>query len=515
MEVKNLSIGKIEQYDQLLYSIFEFLDRNLEQRLLLYQVCKSWKNKLDNPLFYKLLFLKFKNQTNINNDEINFISNLEYLQYLKFSNTTIPDAGVKYLSKLTHLKYLYLNICNSITNIGLSYLFHLTSLETLHIDSEQFTDEGLVYLSHLTNLKELNINFPITGSGLRYLFILENLESLSLNGENFMDENLEYLLKFPKLKNLKLQLYEGNTYALKEISNLRQLEHLELIHCFDKTPLDSLSNLTNLRRLTLYYCNNVNDSEQNWSRFLLQLKSLTELNVLCNATLGTLFNLEYLTNNIEKLTINGFQVNNLDYLKYLSLSISRIDSKIILDLSNCYQLQFLTLKSTYGNGSIFLNFDNMINLTHILLDNKIDITNLVVNFHRLVNLREVSLYGDQVTNEILNKMEVLNLEKLELSSCRYITDFDLCKLLDHNRKLTFLSLFNCELLTEKIFTIISKLTNLRSLELVVIKNLTKNFITFLTNLTQLRRLTYPNTTNIEVEEIKRIFPHIKKIDSWM
>ncbi len=123
------------------------------------------------------------------------------LQSLGLSHTSITDAGLEHVAKLTGLQVLWLD-GTSITDAGLAHVAKLTtSLQELGLSGTSITDAGLAHVSRLTSLRWLRLNgTSITDAGLEHVANLTRLQELRLEGTSITDAGVAALKKeLPRL----------------------------------------------------------------------------------------------------------------------------------------------------------------------------------------------------------------------------------------------------------------------------------------------------------------------------
>ncbi|MGO8753298.1 MAG: leucine-rich repeat domain-containing protein [Thermoguttaceae bacterium] len=107
--------------------------------------------------------------------------------------TKVGDAGLKPLTGLTELRFLFLQN-TKVTDAGLEHLKGLTRLVTLYVGETKVTDAGLEHLKGLTRLVTLYVGeTTVTDAGLEYLKGLTRLRGLSLESTKVTDEGVRKL----------------------------------------------------------------------------------------------------------------------------------------------------------------------------------------------------------------------------------------------------------------------------------------------------------------------------------
>jgi len=508
---------KILEQDYVLYSIFDFLDKNFQQWIILIQISKVLRQILMKHIFHKLPHFVFRENTSITHDVLNFINRFPGLKYLDVSYTDIQDDGLKEISKLTYLKQLHLLICKHLTNNGLIYLWDLTNLEKLSLDTydndnpHQTKDDELIYLVNLTKLNKLKYTTISTGFGLRYLTNLTNLTHLNLNCYKFTKQGFSLLSKLPSLNTLEITDLDDSTINFTEpISNIKTLENLKISYISIQDL--SLTYLTNIKTLILNNCSS-------FTKLPSELQKLKELQLINKRyTIEPISGLQYL-NQLEKLIIKGydpsdihhiFNMKNLEYLEILNNTTYDLNLNYISCLTN---LKYFIMETKLNYRGPKLNILNLSPLT------KLDTININSNY--ILDLSDLklltwikniylSLFTDiiapELTDNDLNKIYGLKIRELEIINCSKITDTGIKNLLNNNLELKLLKIYRCCLLTENILPHIKQLSSLNTLHLHHLNELTPNWYTYLTKLRHLTDLRYPNSFNTHLENITRLFP---------
>jgi hypothetical protein len=142
---------------------------------------------------------------------------LETLEILDLSDTAVTDAGLAHLNGLAGLRVVYLTGVR-ITNAGLAQLKEMKNLETLNLARTQVTDAGLIHLAGLKRLKRLDLTgLAATDMGLASLRGLIGLERLVLSDTKVTDAGLRHLHGLTKLRRLDLFGVEVTAAGLAEL----------------------------------------------------------------------------------------------------------------------------------------------------------------------------------------------------------------------------------------------------------------------------------------------------------
>lgn len=244
------------------------------------------------------------------------LANLEHLEKLVINSSgsaaAATDRGLSYISVLPRLRSLDIE-WRGMTNVGLSYLAKMTTLEHLSFGSESagVTVGGVNALNNLTNLKqlmprsiardeanldlsaltELEVLFAvikdpgltrrqtaIRNDDLSWIGNLRNLTYLSVGNSPFLtDEGLAPVAELTNLERLFIggeRIGDGGLAHLQELNSLYQLG---VSGNFTDRGLQQLDGLTNIRYLTIESKRGV--SYLTRERFQRNLPNLYSLNV--------------------------------------------------------------------------------------------------------------------------------------------------------------------------------------------------------------------------------------------
>lgn len=171
---------------------------------------------------------------------------------------------------MKHLKCLKLSNCKVSDNVLHATIQNLLSLEDLDLfGCKSITDDAMKTLLILPTLKKLNLSYcsKITALGLEYLQGLSSLRDLNVS------HNYKSITNF----------------CLQKISEMKELNHLNLTWCTEITDEGLklvISNLKELQYLSLYGCIHITDHG------LSDVRSLRKLSIIllshCQITEDTL-----------------------------------------------------------------------------------------------------------------------------------------------------------------------------------------------------------------------------------
>ena len=100
---------------------------------------------------------KIDTNTDYPGEELSYIGELTNLETLEVRYTELADPGLTAIQGMTGLKRLSLHGNRYITDVGLEYLAHLTSLEDLDLSNTHVCGTGLQWLTRLAKFKKLNL----------------------------------------------------------------------------------------------------------------------------------------------------------------------------------------------------------------------------------------------------------------------------------------------------------------------------------------------------------------------
>lgn len=305
------------------------------------------------------------NQCNIDDSDLEHFfleSEIQDLSLIKCGEVT--ERGLKYLSNSLKLKKLRLVDCQGISPDGFGYLGELPSLNELELYEVHITDYslssfsklsyinrlqihcspgnpyslsdvGLSCITGLTSLEKLCINWLyITNHGLSTIPLLKSLTHLNISGCGKIGDN--GFMNICKIKNL-LSLDASCCADITDdgmchVTNLQSLKILDLSCCVLITDvgLSCISKLTSLEELYLCQCAEISDKGLDLVCTLSRLRHL-DISGCYDVTDFGLFHIYYYLQYLEVLKLMGCtKITNvgLSYLK--SLNLTELD--ISLDL---------------------------------------------------------------------------------------------------------------------------------------------------------------------------------------
>ncbi len=275
------------------------------------RVLKVYNNKADLTVLQKMTNLeRLDINEDVNWDTIETTAKLSQLREL---NINTEGWNMDMLSNLTNLRVL-----NLYTGGGsIKFVSKLTKLEKIIIETyyERIYDKDA--MAGLTNLKELKIYNDVVND-LAFLGHLNKLEVLRLYIAYDL-EDLSLLSKLINIRQLELKFDSGSEADITFISNLTQLEVLDLdLHNLKRNEktidISFLSKLTNLKQLKITFGR---DRDIINSTVFLNLSNLEDLSLdlsFSNCNLASLASMK----SLNKIKIKYVNSNDLapinDYL---------------------------------------------------------------------------------------------------------------------------------------------------------------------------------------------------------
>jgi len=195
----------------------------------------------------------------------------------KSGATTIDDAGMEHIGKLTHLRALLLDYL-WISEVGLRKLSELKQLEELTLAQTLVRDDAIAPIARFSKLRKLRLaRTGITATGVEKLIELEHLEDLDLSeASQITDEALMHVGRLRGLKRLNLWRVPVGDRGIAHLAGLTKLEWLNL----DDTATSDkgLAAIVGMKNLTFLHLGSTAVSD-------LGLEHLTGLKTLSDISL--------------------------------------------------------------------------------------------------------------------------------------------------------------------------------------------------------------------------------------
>ncbi|MBN2590959.1 MAG: redoxin domain-containing protein [Sedimentisphaerales bacterium] len=347
--------------------------------------------------------------------DFSFISNLgsNDIQALSLRRTILLDEDFVYFKNLTGL--IAMDICstNQVHGSGFAHLTNFKSLKQLNCDNSSISDAALEHISKISSLERLTFALSqIKGPGLVHLKNLTSLKELSIPKTSITDDSLMYIKDIISLKRLALydtQIGDNGLAALENMTSLERLtlgindREIDVNSPITDAGLIHLSKLTKLNYLTLHRTCITDEG-------LKHLSSLSNLENLClNQTKITGKGFAYLNKNaplkgleLRNTVLNGAGLSNLkpwsNTLENLVIVGAKIYDEDLAYLSDLKKLKYINLSSTSISDAGLKNISNIKSLESLYLDNtKITDAGLML-LKDLPNLRKIMVSHTLVTN---------------------------------------------------------------------------------------------------------------------
>ena len=197
----------------------------------------------------KTVSMVMLNEIPVDDSILVHVSKLTEVTSLWIIGTEITDQGLTLLGDLQGLQSLFITN-NQISDAGIQQLPQVKLVE-LTLGGTKITDESLKHFSNSSDLNTLNVGkTAVSDRGLQYVSQFKKLERLYLHETQITDEGMQQIQGLKNLKSLMLNETEITDSGLTALRNLDQLEELFLnetkIRTFPPIPLISSGlNLSN------------------------------------------------------------------------------------------------------------------------------------------------------------------------------------------------------------------------------------------------------------------------------
>lgn len=350
--------------------------------------------------------------TNLQNFD-NAIDSLKGLEKLK--NLSISgNITVKSMKRIEELNNSLVYI--TLSNVGIEKIEGLkkfTNLKSINLTNNNIKDiTPIADIASINNITVLYLDGNKNISGNRSDYTKKELEKINKIGE-ILDRDGEIVLGveqfrlFTNYKNVKLN-YKSLT-SLEMFEGMTNLNKLDLagnaITLEDEKSQNILKSMKNLRSLNLFQNKKLANIKP-----INELSSLTDLNLSSTRTFN-LADIEDILSNVSLSVDNStFQtIVNCDANKITSLKMSWAPIQDIPDMSNLTKLKYLQI----NNSSSINSLDTIAKLEslEVLILNRDSLHNKMFDFSRLTNLNNLSLEGNSLWSEDLNKLKSLKNNK--------------------------------------------------------------------------------------------------------
>lgn len=350
--------------------------------------------------------------TNLQNFD-NAIDSLKGLEKLK--NLSISgNITVKSMKRIEELNNSLVYI--TLSNVGIEKIEGLkkfTNLKSINLTNNNIKDiTPIADIASINNITGLYLDGNKNISGNRSDYTKKELEKINKIGE-ILDRDGEIVLGveqfrlFTNYKNVKLN-YKSLT-SLEMFEGMTNLNKLDLagnaITLEDEKSQNILKSMKNLRSLNLFQNKKLANIKP-----INELSSLTDLNLSSTRTFN-LADIEDILSNVSLSVDNStFQtIVNCDANKITSLKMSWAPIQDIPDMSNLTKLKYLQINDSSSINSL----DTIAKLEslEVLILNRDSLHNKMFDFSRLTNLNNLSLEGNSLWSEDLNKLKSLKNNK--------------------------------------------------------------------------------------------------------
>lgn len=304
----------------------------------------------------------------------------------------------------------------TLSNVGIEKIEGLkkfTNLKSINLTNNNIKDiTPIADIASINNITGLYLDGNKNISGNRSDYTKKELEKINKIGE-ILDRDGEIVLGveqfrlFTNYKNVKLN-YKSLT-SLEMFEGMTNLNKLDLagnaITLEDEKSQNILKSMKNLRSLNLFQNKKLANIKP-----INELSSLTDLNLSSTRTFN-LADIEDILSNVSLSVDNStFQtIVNCDANKITSLKMSWAPIQDIPDMSNLTKLKYLQI----NNSSSINSLDTIAKLEslEVLILNRDSLHNKMFDFSRLTNLNNLSLEGNSLWSEDLNKLKSLKNNK--------------------------------------------------------------------------------------------------------
>ena len=346
------------------------------------------------------------------------LKGLEKLTLLSISG----NMTVKSMKRIEELNNSLVHI--TLSNVGIEKIEGLkkfTNLKSINLTTNNIKDiTPIADIASINNITGLYLDGNKNISGNRSDYTKKELEKINKIGE-ILDRDGEIILGveqfklFTNYKNVKLN-YKSLT-SLEMFEGMTNLNKLDLagnyITLEDEKSQNILKSMKNLKSLNLFQNSKLSNIKP-----INELSSLTYLNLSSTGTFN-LADIEDILSNVSLSVDNStFQtIVNCDANKITSLKMSWAPIQDIPDMSNLTKLKYLQI----DDSSSINSFDTIAKLEslEVLKLNRDSLHNKMFDFSRLTNLNKLSLEGNSLWSEDLNKLKSLKNNKnlnLDLSN---------------------------------------------------------------------------------------------------
>jgi|GEM_PF-3535763 len=159
----------------------------------------------------------------ISADGLAQLQELDQLEYLDLSKSTVDDAGIEGLARLNRLRAINLSQ-TKLTDAAMEPLSRLPNLERLYVGGTKVTDRALRALRFQVHLKILDLaGCHITDEGAQFLATNKSLQYVRFDNTRLTDRGLRAMANLPQLKGLSCvncRITDDGAEKLLRVENL-------------------------------------------------------------------------------------------------------------------------------------------------------------------------------------------------------------------------------------------------------------------------------------------------------
>ncbi|MEW4561594.1 hypothetical protein AB1K70_03655 [Bremerella sp. JC770] len=264
-------------------------------------------------------------------------------------NAQDQDRVVELASKLTGLKVLNANHCNSLTDEGAKAIGRMSGLEVLDVSLSSLKGTSFRHFKGLCQLQVLRAaDVSSLSSGVPYLAGLKSLQELSFSGSDFDDAALMHLQGNVELDSLGASCTKLTGSGFQTFLPTNKLKRISAFGCpITRDGLDSIVSLSRLKDL----CFSINKTDcdldllgVNWPA--LETLDLSEVSVT-SEILKELAQIETLMwlriNETDLVNVDLSPINNLRSLEDLLLDSTDVSATQINKLVELKKLNVIGL----------------------------------------------------------------------------------------------------------------------------------------------------------------------------
>ena len=286
--------------------------------------------------------------------DVTFLTTFDHLTELTIKKSKVLDFNP--LAECTGLKKLYL--LNNYETTDYEFIKGMTQLTELGlITSVNYDDPDMPDFSTLSNVTKLHLGRYASFGNLR---TMTNLEELIIEDGRYSDfGNDNALLSLPKLRSLTLIYSSVSPEMLKQVSEVKGLEYLDLQSSHLYGSVNPILSLPNLKELNLRYASFMMDADSLSPNENLRVLDLNKAEIskynsdpwADREDLGVDESQKALANfhGMEALTVEDLKINSIEFAKEMEhlklLNIKDNDVASLAPLANLKNLQLIVCET--------------------------------------------------------------------------------------------------------------------------------------------------------------------------